>query len=159
MSEGRAQPTGSMVLLTSTLKRMQYDAVRLTLDAYRDRYGPSAVARTVWREMERRAIDAPQPERVAIYHPDEREARYDKPLIYADYRDGRRPVVIVGGGTEHTGALAEMAEEIRHYGSDEPAAVQARQRPNVQALWSEYIETAHRRQQGITLNGPLRRRD
>lgn len=60
--------------------------------------------------------DDPQIDRVTILHPDERFGV--KPLAYID-NHGRNPLLFINDGDQHTEALMEKADEMRHYHQDE----------------------------------------
>lgn len=66
-----------------------------------------------------RGADDPVVGRIVVHQQDERDARYGKPLMVADIQPGKRPILAVGGGGEHTERLIERIEEERHYKFDE----------------------------------------
>lgn len=72
------------------------------------------------RDVAGRNSDDPVRGRVMVMPRDERDAKYEKPLMYADFQPGRAPLLVIGGGAEHWQDLKEMADEARHYGDDRP---------------------------------------
>lgn len=71
------------------------------------------------KEVTNRRTDDPiKAGTVVIAHPDEREARYGKPLAVWDYDGKTVPMLYMGMGTEHAEKIIEHIQELRHYRED-----------------------------------------
>lgn len=95
--------------------------------------------------LARRSIDQPERGIVAVMPSDEREARRERPLIYFDNRAGMSPVLWINAANEHMEAVKDRVDEMRHYGTDQPAPYT---RPDMQQVYAEYLDQQRRMHRG-----------
>ena len=93
-----------------------------------------------------RRVDDTVKTKVAVMPRDERDAKYGKPLVYADMTPGRQPILYAGGGTKHVEEMEEKVAEMRHYGVDQE---EQPDRPDMQAVWSNMVEYLHGKQKDL----------
>lgn len=108
-----------------------------------------------------RTVDNPVRGKVVAMPRDERDARYQKPLFYADMgdvRNGETPLLIMGMGARHVEELKDMADEARHYGEDVPQRPPEDRPPNLTDFYHEAVEWRRKQQRGAKTYGAMAKR-
>lgn len=92
-----------------------------------------------------RAVDEPLSGQVAVMPMDERAGKYERPLVFSDFRPGRPDIIYINAAAEHLEEIKDRVDEMRHYGED---AVEQVERIDLQSLWQDYNEILRRAKAG-----------
>lgn len=119
----------------------------------RARMERAGVAYATGHEAHGRRVDQPLWGQTAVMPRDEREAKYDKPLLYVDHQPGKVIQIAVGAGSEYWQDLKDRVDEQRHYGQDR---VERRPLPRhfYELVWHEICERRRRANRGAKTYGP-----
>lgn len=119
-SRTRGAVTRKLLLPPSAAHRYQYAAASrqgmksITADGIKDRRIDDAVG-----ERMLGVGKTPAASQTVIWQRDERQVKYERPLMLYDHRPGRRPLLVMGLGLKHVEHLKDQADETRHYRQDE----------------------------------------
>lgn len=104
-----------------------------------------------------RPVDDPYQGTVVVLPRDEREAKYERPLMVADLPTpddpDRPPLLLVGAGAMHWKEALEIIAETRHYGLDRPQIPDQYRRLNAVEAYRIWLDMADRRRRGVRTTG------
>lgn len=109
-------------------ERMQHDDVHLTTGA----------------DFENRRVDDPVQGQAMVMPRDEREAKYERPLMFADFQPGKSPLLVMGMAASHWQELKEIADETRHYGKDVPQIDRQFAKKSPEEYWHDIVDMRKR---------------